>query len=474
MAIRGRDAGRTGDIWAGFVDALAALLIVFMFLLVAYMLAEFFLSYTLSGQSEALVRLQRQIDELGELLSLERQESTELRLNVAQLSSELQRSTESRDEMSAQLATLIGERDTFTLRLQSLEEELVVLTERAEGAVAEAATTRTELEHALTEIEVGEETLKLTLREVASLRRDIAALKEVRTELEAQVSQMAAALTESQDKAATVETEFTALRDRSAELEARLAEEEEHTALAQKQLEERDIRLAELLDLLHQSDQEIKGERQISAEGRRQLELLNRQLAALRQQLAALNAALEASEAKDEERKVIIADLGRRLNIALAGKVEELSRYRSEFFGRLREVLGDRRDIRIVGDRFVFQSEVLFPSGSADLQDAGRVQLAALAETLLDIAQEIPPDLPWILRVDGHTDRIPIHTPQFPSNWELSTARAISVVRFLTENGVPSQRLAATGFGEFQPLDPADDEIAYRRNRRIELKLTQR
>ncbi|HJN04833.1 MAG TPA: OmpA family protein, partial [Alphaproteobacteria bacterium] len=182
----------------------------------------------------------------------------------------------------------------------------------------------------------------------------------------------------------------------------------------------------------------------------------------------------EISEARDREQEVVISDLGARLNQALAAKVEELSRYRSEFFGRLREVLGQRRDITIVGDRFVFQSEVLFASGRAELGDDGKSDLAEIAATLLEIASTIPEDITWVLRVDGHTDAIPIATPQFPSNWELSAARAISVVQFLIERGIPAQRLAATGFGEFQPIDPGIDEIANRRNRRIELKLTER
>jgi chemotaxis protein MotB len=166
--------------------------------------------------------------------------------------------------------------------------------------------------------------------------------------------------------------------------------------------------------------------------------------------------------------------MGQRLNAALASKVQDLARYRSEFFGRLRKVLGDRRDIQIVGDRFVFQSEVLFASGSDSLAEGGKVQLAHLATTLKEIAEGIPDDINWVLRVDGHTDRVPISTARFPSNWELSTARAISVVKYLISQGIPPHRFAATGFGEFQPLDERDDEIAYRRNRRIEMKLDQR
>ena len=215
-------------------------------------------------------------------------------------------------------------------------------------------------------------------------------------------------------------------------------------------------------------------EKDLSAEARAQVALLNQQLSAVRQQLVRLNAALEAAEAKDEEQEAVIADLGKRLNVALAQKVEELSRYRSEFFGRLREVLGDRRDIHVAGDRFVFQSEVLFASGSAEIGINGQQQLAQLARTLLEIAKSIPPEISWVLRVDGHTDVIPISTPRFPSNWELSTARAVSVVKFLVDQGIPPARLTAAGFGEFQPLDSRDDEIGHRRNRRIELKLTER
>ncbi len=197
-------------------------------------------------------------------------------------------------------------------------------------------------------------------------------------------------------------------------------------------------------------------------------------MAALRQTLEKISQALEASEKRATEQNVQIASLGKRLNAALANKVHELSRYRSEFFGRLRDVLGAQKGVRIVGDRFVFQSEVLFAKGAADIGEAGNNQLRQLASTLLAISRKIPSDIDWVLRVDGHTDKDPIKTPRFPSNWELSSARAISVVQFLIEQGLPPNRLAATGFGEFQPLEDRDDEIGKRRNRRIELKLTQR
>jgi chemotaxis protein MotB len=218
----------------------------------------------------------------------------------------------------------------------------------------------------------------------------------------------------------------------------------------------------------------LSTEREISAAAQAHVALLNQQMAALREQLQQLGAALEASELKDKEQEAKIADLGKRLNAALARKVQELSRYRSEFFGRLRVVLGNRPDIRVVGDRFVFQSEVLFESGSADLGQEGREKMARLAATLKDIAEKIPDEINWVLRIDGHTDDVPIATPRFPSNWELSTARAISVVKFLISQGIPPGRLAAAGFGEFQPLEGQDGAATRQRNRRIELKLDQR
>ena len=218
----------------------------------------------------------------------------------------------------------------------------------------------------------------------------------------------------------------------------------------------------------------LEAQEELTQEALDQVTLLNQQIAALREELAAINTLLGEREAEIEEQNVQIINLGERLNQALASEVENLARYRSEFFGRLRDILGERDDVRIVGDRFVFQSEVLFASGSDVLAPAGQDQLRQLADTLQSLAEEFPEDLNWILRIDGHTDRIPINTPEFPSNWELSAARAISVLKFLSAQGIPERRLAATGFGEFQPIDPADTIDARKRNRRIELKFDQR
>ena len=218
----------------------------------------------------------------------------------------------------------------------------------------------------------------------------------------------------------------------------------------------------------------LESEKSVTARALAQIEVLNQQISALRRQLAALEEALDASEKRDKESQSRIADLGQRLNVALAQRVQELSRYRSEFFGRLRASLGNRPDIRIVGDRFVFQSEVFFDTGQATLLPEGRAELDKVAGALLDLDKQIPSEIAWVLRVDGHTDVRPINSPIFKSNWELSSARAISVVQYLISLGVPAQRLVAAGFAEFQPLDTGNTEDAYRRNRRIELKLTER
>jgi chemotaxis protein MotB len=327
--------------WPGFVDALSTLVLAIVFLLSVFLVVQFFLSQEVTGKDKALERLNAQIAQLNDLLSLEK-------LGKLNLDDQL-------SQMRAGLASAEAERD----RVKGLYDGLA-------GAGANAAGRATELGKAL------------------------------------------------------------------------------------------------------------DSEKQVSARALAQIEVLNQQISALRRQLAALEEALDASEKRDKESQGKIADLGQRLNVALAQRVQELSRYRSEFFGRLRTILGNRPDIRIVGDRFVFQSEVFFDTGQALLLPEGRAELDKLAAALIDLDKQIPPEIAWVLRVDGHTDVRPINSPQFKSNWELSSARAISVVQYLVSLGVPAQRLVAAGFAEFQPLDPGTTEEAYKRNRRIELKLTER
>ena len=418
FALERRGRQRSVNIWPGFVDALSTLLLVVIFVLMVFMVAQYFLSTALSGRDAALERLQRQVAELGELLALERAESFRLQSEFNEVSEELNSSLSARETLSNQLAGLTEERDQLRSQLSVLTDAQDDLSSRLEDAVSSSSQVSGELEDAYKTIEADKEKIEAQLAELAIL-------KSLRDDLRAQLAASQDGLTEA---------------------------EEENERLA-RQLSEQTA---------------------LSDEAQVQAELLNRQILALRQQLSQLSDALDETEAKNKEQEVQIADLGRRLNVALATKVQELARYRSEFFGRLRQVLGERPDIQVVGDRFVFQSEILFETGSAALGSGGQVQMSRLANTLIEISREIPDEIDWVLRVDGHTDRRPISTAEFPSNWELSTARAISVVRYLIDEGVPARRLAATGFGEFQPIDGGGDEFAFRRNRRIELKLTQR
>ncbi|MFB8343042.1 peptidoglycan -binding protein [Brucella cytisi] len=339
---RNRRSQRHVDYWPGFVDALTTLLLAIMFLLTVFVLAQFLLSREVNNKDSVLARLNSQIQELTQLLSLERSNSQDMQDTIANL--------------QASLSSTESERS----RLQSLLNE---------GSGAGAAA------------------------------------------------------------------------------------------------EKRAGELSESLD----------AEKQVSARALSQVELLNQQISALRRQIAALEDALNASESRDRESNAKIADLGRRLNVALAQRVQELNRYRSDFFGRLREILSDKENIRIVGDRFVFQSEVLFPTGSADINPAGQDEMKKLADAVIQLNQEIPDDINWVLRVDGHTDNVPLTgTGRFRDNWELSSARATAVVKFLIANGVPANRLVAAGFGEYQPLDASDTADTRSKNRRIELKLTER
>jgi chemotaxis protein MotB len=425
MAISSRRPQRSGlNIWPGFVDALSQLIMVIVFVLLIFTAGQFYLTDALSGRDAALKQLTDQVNQLTDILALERRSNASLQLNVTQLTSELAAVTQQRDALSTQVAALAAKADEAQKKLD-------------ENAAALAEAQRT--------VSADKEQIELQVRQIASLQHDIEALKQVRAELESKVTGLATQLEASDQN-------LTAARDRSKELEARLSTAEERTALAQKEIDARDIRL--------QQSATTVGD-------------LSAQLENLKQELARIASLLDASEAKDKEQQVQLADLGRRLNQALASKVEELARYRSEFFGRLREVLGNRSDIRVVGDRFVFQSEVLFDLASATLSPEAKQRLVPVADALKQIGPEIPTDIPWVLEIEGHTDKRPISSPQFPSNWELSTARAVSVVHDLVDLGIPANRLAAAGFGEYQPVDPHDTEDAYRKNRRIELKLTE-
>jgi chemotaxis protein MotB len=427
------------DIWPGFVDALASLLMVIIFLLLIFVISQLYLNEEIVGRDRQLEQLQGRISQLADMLALEREEAASLRNDLADVSDQLSASLNRQDELEASLFSLRGENASLAAELEAArnenadilarlslaQDQSAALRERTSGlredlSEAEAEVDRlvreqemvsAELADAYTVIDADHETIQAQLRELDRLEREIQAL--------------------------------IALRD---ELEGRLAEE----ALK-----------------LDEKDRDVIAARAEAA-------LLNDQIEALAEQIRELNALLETYEARDAAQQTQIVDLGKRLNVALAGKVQELARYRSEFFGRLREILGARADIQIVGDRFVFQSEVLFEQGSDELGPAGQLQLIDFANTLTEIADRIPDDVDWVLQVNGHTDKVPIATARFPSNWELSTARAISVVRYLESRGVDPKRLVAAGFGEHRPLNEGDTPEALRENRRIEMKFTSR
>jgi chemotaxis protein MotB len=415
MAVASRRRGRNLEAWPGYVDVLSTLLMVIVFVLMIFVVAQLYLSQALSGKDESLAKLSKQISELSDMLSMERGTSQQLKVQLSQMSSALTKSTKARDALQTQLTVIIGDRDALKAQLSD-----------AQAQVAANADANKQRDQRLADLQL----------------------------------QIAQAQAVSKDQEQKLEDAYKTMD----------ADKEKLTALLSNIQELESLR-DDLQKKLLTSDENAK---QITSQSEAQVALLNQQILAMREQLAQIATALQISEQKSKEQQVQIVDLGAKLNSALASKVEELARYRSEFFGRLREALGDRQDIRIVGDRFVFQSEVLFDSGSADIGQAGRDQLDTLATTLILITNEIPSDINWVLRVDGHTDKRPITSGLYPSNWELSTARAIAVVKYLASRGIPEDRLAAAGFAEFSPLDPADNEDAYTKNRRIEFKLDQR
>ncbi len=317
--------------------------------------------------------------------------------------------------------------------------------------------------------------------ELAQLARTLSMEQDAKSTALAKVEELSASLLQTGnerdalrlnlDQASAELTRMTAKGEQDAAELARLAADLNALAELKRQLEsEIATRLAEL----ESERDKLTLQTELSAKSAAQVELLNRQMAALRAQLDEITAALELSRTQAHAKDLRIEELGKELNLALAQKVGELQRYRSNFFGKLRQVLGERDDIQIVGDRFVVPSELMFASGTDELTPAALTQLDSLATTLTEVASEIPSDIDWVLRIDGHTDKRPIATARFPSNWELSSARAIAIVKYLVTKGVPAKRLSANGFGQFRPLDPADTEAAYAVNRRIEIQLTNR
>ncbi|MDR3532937.1 MAG: peptidoglycan -binding protein [Rhodopila sp.] len=433
MAARIRRNGGNGlDAWPGYVDALSTLLMVIIFVLLVFVLAQAFLSVALSGRSHELDKANQQLSALADALSLERGKTADLQLSVSQLGKELATRTADRDRLASQLADANLSIQAATVANARLQSQLTNTSSQASAAKAQLADAQNQLLEMKKQIEaldrsvaVDKDTLQAKLSDMAKLADQARALAALRDELEKQAQDAAArAMTEQQRREAV-------------------------------QLQ-------------------LSDEKKLGDSARAQIALLNQQIDQLKAQLSSIAASLELTQQQSKDKDVQIANLGQKLNVALAAKVEELQQYRSEFFGKLRALLANRSGIQVVGDRFVFQSEVLFPVGSAELTPAGVAQMTTLAVTIKDIASEIPPDLHWILRVDGHTDPQPVKGGAFASNWELSAARAITVVKLLIADGVPPDHLAATGFGEYQPFGPGDTTDAYAKDRRIELRLTDR
>ena len=437
---------RNTNIWPGFVDVLATLLMVMMFLLLIFVLAQFFLSEALSGREQALDKLKIQVGELAGMLSLEKKSKAELQLNLSQISAELESSVALRDELKTSITLL--------------RKNAIVTSEVIDKLQSEAESAREKITNMNTRITAAS-------AESFELRLKLAEAENLSKEQNTKITQMSQEAQSSEASLAEAEEASRALIQKIASLDHQII-------LLGALKKEMENKISELAGRLNENRKTLLTEKEFSTSARAEVALLNQQMSALRVQLAQIRTILEISEAEAKKKNVQIVNLGKRLNAALASKVQELSRHRSEFFGRLRDLLGKHQGVRIVGDRFVFQSEVFFAKSEAEIAAAGQAQLDQLATTLLEIALEIPGEIDWILRIDGHTDNDPISTSRYPSNWELSTARAISVVRYLINAGLPANRLVAAGFGEFHPIDKRNDEISQRRNRRIELKLTQR
>ena len=407
----------------------------------------------LDKEREAGAEARRKIEALTAL-------ATTLRQDLANREESAARSRARSRQLQALLA---AERD----RSATAENKLEVSARMIAQARDEIGTLRTELTAERERAARAEEELEARARTIARLRGELAKAREAGVEAREEIEVSTAQAETLRQEIAEHRQVISLLGIRSRELSDLLAAEEKRADRAEKEaeskgraLERERVRLAE--------------EQEIGAAARKRAEAVAEQVTALRRELAKVNTALEVSETREDARLAEIVDLEERLSRALMSRVAELARYRSEFFGKLREVLGDQEGIRIVGDRFVVQSEILFDSGSTDFSENALVQIDRLARTLTDVSARIPDGVDWVLRIDGHTDRIPINTPAYPSNWELSTGRAIAVVRQLIDRGIPADRLFAAGFGSNHPIDTRDTVDAYRLNRRIELKLTQR
>jgi len=462
MALTARRRGENGlSAWPGFVDALSTLLMVIIFVLLVFVLAQAFLSVSLSGRDKQLDGVKRQLAEVSDMLSLERSHSSDLQQSINQLDLQLSASNAARSSLADQLTAMKSQAEKAGADRDALRSERDKLAQQLADAGLQAQSSAARVDQLQKDVAASAAQTDAARQELAQLTTQLADMKKQAAEL---------------DK--TVQVDKDTIATKLSDL-AKLAEQNRALAALRDDLEKQaqDAAVHATTEAQRRAavEVELAKEKTLGDSATAQIALLNQQVDQLKAQLTTVAQALDVAKSQNTAKETQIANLGQKLNVALAQKVEELQSYRSEFFGKLRAVLANRPGIQIVGDRFVIQSEVLFPLGSADLKPAGQNEITALAITIKNIAAEIPPDVHWILRVDGHTDRQPIKgASAYASNWELSAARAITVVKLLIADGVPPEHLAAAGFADYQPLDPADTPEAYAKNRRIELRLTDR
>lgn len=450
------------NVWPGFVDAMGALLMVLIFVLSIFMIVQSMLRDTITTKNHELDALSAQVAGLAQALSLEQ----------------------------ARAADLTGQLDTAAAQAKAQEALIASLTGQLDARKAELAAAGqkiTEFEAQVAQLIGARDAAQADAAAKADeIRLSQATIDELRGKLKSSGDALAAMtlqLDEARKKAEDTLTLLAAAEAAKTELQGKL---DQQLTEAEKQAALKAVAEKTLTDTRAESDRNAE-----------KVTLLNAQIAALRTQLNELQAILDASQAKDSAARVQVESLGSQLNAALAqvaaeqkkraeleeaarqkaeAEARDLAKYRSEFFGRMSQLLDGRAGVRVVGDRFVFSSEVLFQPGSADLAPEGQAQIARVAETFRELAAEIPPEIDWVLEVDGFTDDTPLSgLGEFRDNWELSQARALSVVRYLIgAQGFPPRRLAAAGFGEFRPVAEGTSESARAQNRRIELKLTER
>ncbi|OWY04718.1 MULTISPECIES: peptidoglycan -binding protein [Thioclava] len=463
MALARRGGNRfSTNIWPGFVDAMTALLLVLMFVLSIFMIVQSVLRDTLSTKEGELIQLNEQVSNLAKALSLQQ-------TKTQQLTGELENAKDKADQQDSLIATLTSQLDDRKAALADAKQKITEFEARVAQLVGERNAAQQDASAKADEIRLSKET--------------IADLRDKLTKSGDEVAAMTLQLEEARKKAEDTLTKLAAAQTAKADLEKQLG----------KQLSE-----AEKQAALKATAQKALADQQAISEGaQKKVALLNQQVAALRSQLAQLQNVLDEAQQKDAEAKVQLDNLGQQLNAALAraaseekkradlqeklrkeaeAKAKDLQNYRSEFFGKLSQLLKGKQGVKVEGDRFVFSSEVLFAPASATLSDAGRAQIKQVTALLDQLRGEIPSDIPWIIRVDGHTDDTPLSGQgEFKDNWELSQARALSVVKYMVDSlGFPPDRLAAAGFAQFDPVNTADTPEARAQNRRIELKLTER